>query len=73
MMERLNASNNPNLLLLGYDHRSLEVRNLVVIPKQFFIPDIIEQRRPLSPGARRAGWVGCNIRLDGIPDAGRIF
>jgi type II restriction enzyme len=73
MMERLRASNNPNLLLLGYDNQRLEVRNFIVIPKQFFVPDIIEERRPLSPSARRAGWVGCNIRLDGIPNAGRIF
>src|SRR3984957_6116188 len=73
MMERLRASNNPNLLLLEYDIQRLEVRNLLVIPKQFFIPDIIEERRPLSASARRAGWVGCNIRLDGIPNAGRIF
>jgi type II restriction enzyme len=73
MMERLKASNNPNLLLLGYDHRKLEVRNLLVIPKQFFIPEIIEERRPLSVSARRAGWIGCNIRLDGIPNVGRIF
>jgi type II restriction enzyme len=63
MMERLKANNNPNLLLLGYDHEKLEVRNLHVIPKQFFVPDIIERRRPLSPSARRAGWIGCNIRL----------
>jgi type II restriction enzyme len=73
MMERLKASNNPNLLLLGYDHQRQRVRNLLVIPKQFFIPDIIEERRPLAPSARRAGWIGCNIRLDGIPSAGRIF
>jgi type II restriction enzyme len=27
-------------------------------------------RKPLSPKARRAGWIGCNIRLDLIaPDA----
>ena len=70
MMERLKASNNPNLLLLGYDHETLEVRNLLVIPKQFFIPEIIEQRKPLSASARRAG---CNIRLDGVPHAGRIY
>lgn len=73
MMQRLVASNNPNLLLLGYDHERLAVRNLFVIPKQFFIPEIIEKRRPLSASARRAGWVGCNIRLEGIPNAGRIF
>lgn len=73
MMERLRASDNPNLLLLGYDNQKLEVQNLLVIPKQFFIPEIIEERKPLSPSARRAGWIGCNIRLDGIPSAGRIF
>ena len=72
MMERLSASNNPNLLLMEYDHIRLEVRSLSVIPKQFFIPDIIEKRKPLSSGARRAGWVGCNIRLSTIPNAGRI-
>jgi type II restriction enzyme len=44
-----------------------------VIPKHFFTPDIIEQRKPLSLAARRSGWVGCNIRLNGIPNAGRIF
>jgi type II restriction enzyme len=60
-------------LLLGYDNQRLEVQNFIVIPKQFFVPDIIEERRPLSPSARRAGWIGCNIRLDGIPNAGRIF
>jgi type II restriction enzyme len=73
MMERLISRNNPNLMMLGYDHRSLEIRNLLVIPKHFFIPAIIEQRKPLSPTARRAGWVGCNIRLSEVPDAGRIF
>jgi type II restriction enzyme len=73
MIERLKASNNPNLLLLGYDHIRFEVRNLLVIPKHFFTPAIIEQRNPLSPTARRSGWVGCNIRLNGIPNAGRIF
>ena len=27
----------------------------------------------MAQTARRAGWVGCNIALDGIPGAGRIF
>jgi type II restriction enzyme len=73
MIERLKASNNPNLILLGYDHIKLEVRDLLVIPKHIFTPEIIEQRKPLSPTARRSGWVGCNIRLNGIPNVGRIF
>ena len=32
----------------------------------------IEARKPLSPTARRAGWVGCNIVLDYVPPEGRI-
>jgi type II restriction enzyme len=73
MIGRLIASDNPNLLLLGYDHRRMEVRNLLVVPKQFFVPAMIEERKPLAATARRAGWIGCNIRIDAVPDAGRIF
>ena len=72
MMERLQSSTNPNLFLLGYDMDRLAVRSLMVIPKHFFTVDVIEARKPLGPDARRAGWIGCNIRLDGIPAAGRI-
>jgi type II restriction enzyme len=73
MCERLAASNNPNLLLVNYDLARLTVRNALIIPKHFFIQEIIEERKPLSPTARRAGWVGCNILLGQVPQAGRIF
>lgn len=73
VLERLTSNSNPNLFLLNYDFRNYEVSNFFVVPKYFFVPAIIEKRRPLSPGARRAGWVGCNIVLEGIPQAGRIF
>lgn len=43
-----------------------------MIPKHFFVPDIIEKRKPLAQTARRAGWVGCNIVIDKIPEQGRI-
>ena len=43
-----------------------------MIPKHFFIPDIVEKRNPLSPTAQRAGWVGCNILFYRIPVQGRI-
>jgi len=43
------------------------------VPKYFFVPDIIEKRKPLSENARRKGWVGCNILLQDIPQSGRIF
>jgi hypothetical protein len=71
--ERLAASNNPNLFLLNYDLRQLSVVNLFVVPKHFFVREIIEERKPLAPTARRAGWVGSNILLHRIPTSGKIF
>jgi len=73
LIERLIESHNPNLFLLGYDLQSYEITNFLVIPKHFIVPEIIEKRKPLSPTARRAGWIGCNIILHNIPQAGRIF
>lgn len=73
MIDRIRSRANPNFFFLTYEQRHLEVVNLMIIPKHFFIPDIIEKRKPLSPHARRAGWVGCNILLEKIPSSGRIF
>ncbi len=71
-IERLRSKTNPNLLLLGYDKTAREVRNVCVVPKYFFVPEIIQKRPPLGPKARRAGWVGSNILLNLVPDSGRI-
>lgn len=73
MLERLADIHNPNFFLLNYDLYSYNVSNFFVIPKHFFIPEIIEKRKSLSSGARRAGWVGCNILLGRIPEVGRIY
>ena len=73
MLERLNSSNNPNFFLLHYGAQSLEILNFFVIPKHFFVPEIIERRNALAPSARRAGWIGCNIRLGDVPESGKIF
>jgi len=73
MIERLRSNKNPNLFLLSYDSSSFEVLNFLVVPKQFFIPGIIEKRKPLAPTARRAGWIGCNIMLQNLPSVGKIF
>lgn len=72
MMERLAADNNPSLVLLAYDKNHKTVTNLSVVPKHFFVADIIQERPPLGPSARRAGWIGCNILINRIPEAGRI-
>lgn len=73
MIERLQESNNPNFFLLNYDPQRLSVLNFLVIPKHFFVPGIIEKRKPLAATARRSGWLGCNIVLQDIPDTGKIF
>jgi type II restriction enzyme len=71
--ERLAASNNPSLFLLNYDREKLHVTNLFVVPKHFFVREIIEERKPLVSTARRSGWIGSHIRLDRIPASGKIF
>jgi hypothetical protein len=71
--DRLAADNNPNLFLLNYDLKRLSVLNLFVVPKHFFVLDIIEKRKPLAATARRAGWVGSNILLSEIPQSGKFF
>jgi type II restriction enzyme len=73
MCERLAASNNPNLMLMSYDLSSLRVVSLCVIPKHFFVRELIEERKPLATTAKRAGWIGCNILLSQIPEAGKIY
>jgi type II restriction enzyme len=69
---RLVANNNPSLFLLNYDLAELSVTNLFIVPKHFFVRDIIEKRKPLAETARRAGWIGSNILLNKIPDSGKI-
>lgn len=71
MIERIQSLNNPNFLLLTHDKS--HVSNLLLVPNHFFVPDIIEKRKPLAETARRAGWVGCNILYREIPESGKIF
>lgn len=70
MIERITSNNNPHLLVMTY--HNLKVINLIIIPKYFFVPGIIEKRPPLKEGTRRAGWIGCNIELNSIPSFGKI-
>ena len=72
-MERLRSSSNPNLFVLNYHLQNLSVLDFFVIPKHFFVPEIIEKRKPLAASARRAGWIGSNILLQKIPQIGKIF
>lgn len=73
MIKRILSVNNPNFFFMHYGKNDLKVKNFFMVPKYFFIPDIIEKRKPLSDTAKRAGWVGCNILLRQIPKEGRIY
>lgn len=71
MIQRINSLTNPELFVLQYTPE-YEVTDLTLIPKFFFVPGIIEKRKPLPPTARRHGWVGCNILYGNIPKQGKI-
>ena len=70
MMKRIKVSNSPHFLFLEHDGN--QVKDLIFVPNHFFIPDIVEKRKPLPSTAKRAGWVGCMINLKPIPSYGKI-
>ena len=71
MIDRITSATNPDLFVMNYNSDYF-VTDLTIIPKFFFVPQIIEKRKPLAPTARRAGWIGCNILYSEIPAQGRI-
>lgn len=72
MIQRITSNKNPDFFFMSYSKCESTVNDLLFIPKYFFVPDIIEKRKPLAYTARRAGWIGCNILIDKIPEQGRI-
>jgi len=72
MIQRINSNKNPNLFILTYS-RKWSIENFLIIPKQFFTTDLIVKRKPLSDTAKRAGWVGCNINISNVSEAGKVF
>lgn len=70
MIGRITSLDNPSFFFMHYDR--YEVNNLIIVPKCFFTPNVIEKRAPLPATARRAGWEGCNIILGDIPNTAKI-
>ena len=70
MIDRITSLDNPSFFFMHYNN--YEVNNLIIVPKCFFVPDIIEKRKPLADNARRAGWEGCNILLGQVPNFAKI-
>ena len=52
MIERISSLENPSFFFMHYDR--YEVNNLIIVPKCFFIPDIIQKRTQLKSTAARA-------------------
>jgi type II restriction enzyme len=72
MMEAINEDRAPSFFFLHYDFLSWNVINLLLVPHFAFPSSAIIKCPPLSPMARRAGWVGCNFDLRRIPADARI-
>jgi type II restriction enzyme len=72
MKNAILTDHTPNLYILHYDVTAWAVRTVILIPHFAFALSAIECRPPLGPTARRAGWVGCNILLNKIPQDARI-
>lgn len=72
MIRAISKNLTPNLFLMSYSKNYDQVCDFIIIPKYLIFPNNIIKRKPLSPKARRAGWVGCNIDISNICDEGKI-
>ena len=72
MMDAIRQDATPNFFFMQYELADWSVKNLLLVPSFAFPESAIIKRNPLSPTARRAGWVGCNIALNRIPFDARI-
>jgi type II restriction enzyme len=71
LMGRILDGSVPTLMMLERNEQ-WEIQSLTAVHRLFLTPEVVEQRKPLSATARRAGWIGCNIRLDRIASDARI-
>jgi type II restriction enzyme len=71
LIARIDARTAPTLCLLQRSE-SWQVVSLTAIHSSFLTNWVVEKRPPLAAHARRAGWIGCNIRLDRMPIDGEI-
>lgn len=58
MIERINSDNNPNFFFLTYT-KEWSVNNFLIIPKQFFTPEIIIQKASIIKDSKesRLDWL----------------
>ena len=61
-----------SFMLLRYELKNPEVKDLTLIHKLSVTLSCIEPRKPLSEDAKRKGWIGYKLFLNRIPDLGRV-
>jgi type II restriction enzyme len=72
-LRSIESGQHPSLMLLHYSPQNMEVVDLQIIHRSFITASCITPRQPLGPNARRAGWQGCMIDLNKIPNTARVF
>lgn len=66
MIDAVRAGTCPDYVLVEYDRRFSTVVFASAIAGPSITEDRIIERRALGAAARRAGWVGCNVRIAGL-------
>lgn len=72
MVEAIREDQAPSIFALHYDAIAWQVCDLTLVPRFAYSIKDIAERSPLSPAARRKGWVGCDILLRAVPQRARI-
>lgn len=72
-IEAIRGNRAPDYAFMEFDADDWVVERLRLIPGHFITESVVEKRKPLNSDAKRAGWVGSNILMNRIPEAGQIF
>lgn len=67
IVEAIRQGRMPEYILVEFDMRFGTVVFVDAVPGRLITEDRVVPRKPLSATARRAGWVGCNIIVGGLP------
>jgi type II restriction enzyme len=67
LIEAVRSGRCPEYVLIEYDRRFSSVVFGLAVRGSSITEDRVVARAPLRAAARRAGWIGCNIRLEGLP------
>jgi type II restriction enzyme len=67
IVEAIRQGSMPEYILVEFDMRFGTVVFVDAVPGRLITEERVVPRKPLAPTARRAGWRGCTIVVDGLP------